>query len=84
MLVLNIQKWHFFYVVMYLKAHNSLKSQHNYAIIFFGMLHTIRYKKIIVPRIPPGDSQLKVYNGYLWRLSGDPTAFYAIPLRLCV
>jgi len=32
----------------------SLKPQHNFAIFFFLMLHTIRYKKIIVPKIAPG------------------------------
>jgi len=45
-LVLNIQKMANFEVVTYFKQ--------NFAIIFFWMLHTIRYKKIIVPKIPPG------------------------------
>ena len=48
-----------------LKFDNSLKPQHNFAIILFWLLHSKRYKKIIVPKIPPGGgrvySQLKVW-----------------------
>ena len=56
MLVLNIHKIAIFEWYRISKAHNSLKRQQNFA---------IKYKKIIVPKIPPGVSmvygQLKVY-----------------------